>query len=164
MLFRSVAAAPADSHNGDASTALPVLRAVDFDGDGTDEIVESDWYDHGGDMIEHVRVLRRDGPALRMALDVPIAWDSRGSTGPDSDGKEPKDERILARYPRLILYRAAWELLPATATQPPRLRVIGQKHLVGPKTAYRDVAARFVRGCVIYTLRSGQFQPGNCRR
>lgn len=81
-----------------------------------------------------------------------IAWDTSGRTGPlyapeDPASRPPANTSLLlAGRPALIRYRASWEIVPTSAGTPPQLRIRTRERIVGPKSAYREAAARFQRG------------------
>lgn len=163
-----LATAPLEGMNGNAEAGSPVVKAVDLDGDGVDEILQERWYGNGGDFFRSLSIHRREGTNLSRIMDQTIAWDSSGSTGPNYDPEDPASrppsntKALLAEYPDLLRYRATWELLPAAAGTPPRLRVRTHERIVGPKTAYREAAARFVRDCSLFSLQGRKIVTERC--
>lgn len=163
-----LASAPFDGMNGNADAGSPVAKAVDLDGDGVDEILQESWYRSGGDFIRSLSIYRREGTKLVKLMDQTIAWDSSGSTGPIYDPEDPASrppsntKALLSKYPNLLRYRATWELLPAASGIPPRLRVRTHEYIVGPKTAYREAAAHFVRDCSLFSLHARKLVTERC--
>lgn len=165
---RVLATAPFEAMNGSADGGSPIVKTLDLDGDGADEIVQESWYRSGGDFIRSLRIYRREGTKLRRLLDQTIAWDSSGRTGSIPDPEDPagrppaSPQVLLAEHPAVIRYRASWEIVPATAGTPPQLRVRTHERIIGPKSAYRGVAARLVRDCMLFRFRGRNVATARC--
>ena len=163
-----LAAARVEGMSGSAEAGSPVVKALDLDGDGVDEILAESWYSSGGDFIRSLRIYRREGTKLGIVMDQTLAWDSSGRTGPIYDPEDPASRlprninALLAEYPDLLRYRATWEILPAATGSPPRLRVRTHERIVGPKTVYREAAARFVRDCAVFHLQGRKIVAARC--
>lgn len=163
-----LATAPIEGMSGGAEAGSPVVKAVDLDGDGVDEILKESWYSNGGDFVRSLHIYRREGATLGTVMDQTLAWDSSGSTGPIYDPEDPASrppsnpQALLAAYPDMLRYRATWEILPAAAATRPRLRVRTHERIIGPKTAYREAAARFVRDCAVFSLQGRKIVKARC--